>query len=89
MAGNSSRSGQQELSFVVLFSGSRDDSAAEVHPIRQAASIFMEPAYTRRLLLTPIITAFSSSCRQREFKCALLEPVRHFASFDNHVGCDC
>ena len=47
MAENSSVCGRKELSFMVLFSGSQDDSAAEVHPIRQAASIFAESVERR------------------------------------------
>ena len=38
---------QKELSFLVLFSGSKDDDCPEVHPIHQAASKFAEAVERR------------------------------------------
>jgi TRAP-type transport system periplasmic protein len=47
MAESPTTATQKELSLVVLFSGSRDDRTAEVHPIQQAASSFAEAVERR------------------------------------------
>jgi tripartite ATP-independent transporter DctP family solute receptor len=47
MTSNPSTTAQRELSFVVLFSGERDDRSSEVHPIQQAAAMFAEAVERR------------------------------------------
>jgi TRAP-type transport system periplasmic protein len=47
MALNHSHANHKELSFLVLFSGSKSDDCPEVHPIQQAASIFAEAVEQR------------------------------------------
>lgn len=47
MALNHSHVDHKELSFVVLFSGSKNDDYTDVHPIQQAASMFAEAVERR------------------------------------------
>lgn len=47
MASNHSHANHKELSFLVLFSGSKSDDCPEVHPIQQAAAMFAEAVERR------------------------------------------
>lgn len=47
MTSNPSMTPQRELSFVVLFSGGRDERTSEIHPIQQAAAMFAEAVERR------------------------------------------